>query len=343
MLARGAPHTPANGPYPENPRTPSSSSPVAPEGSRHTPGQCVHSSPTPGSPAPRSGVAVSPAPQDEPKRSKTQIQIPDNLAKRRLSHATTATSGRTTIPSPESQPEADQMPVEVFTLLSNEQKPTDTCLIVLHGTVQGHTARVLIDSGASRNFVNDNFLASCQVPTTKLPHRLRVRNANGGIVRTHHVANLPLQINTFKDTIEDCVATCLAGYDIILGKPWLTRHNPGINWTTNTVTVGSTILQGSHCEELPSVAVLNASRMSKLLRKGKAAECYIATIKEVTNATQHSNIPSPSSTPGPPSSIDTITTDFGAGYTNNVRNLLRGFSNLSEPNDMPSRPCDHPI
>ena len=26
-------------------------------------------------------------------------------------------------------------------------------------------------------------------------------------------------------------------HDIMLGKPWLARHNPAINWTTNTVTL----------------------------------------------------------------------------------------------------------
>lgn len=299
---------------------------------------------------------ISPTPQDEPERTATTSDTPErseatpdtpersettpeNLAERHIPHVTAL--GQTTISSPGSQLE-DRMPVEVFTLLSNEQKPRDTCLIILQGTVQGHMARVLVDSGASRNFVNDDFLTLCQVSTTKLPQRIRVRNAHGGIVHTRQSANLPLQINTFKDTIEDCVATCLAGYDIILGKPWLTRHNPDINWKNNTVMVGSTILQGSRCEELPSVAVLNASRMSKLLRKGKVAECYLATIKEVTDDTLHCK--TPSSTTSPPSSIDTISTDFGVDYTNNVRNLLHGFSNLSEPKHMPPRrSCDHPI
>ncbi|OWT42257.1 reverse transcriptase (RNA-dependent DNA polymerase) domain-containing protein [Pochonia chlamydosporia 170] len=38
--------------------------------------------------------------------------------------------------------------------------------------------------------------------------------------------------------------TKLGKYDIILGKPWLTDHNPNVNWSTNIVTFNS-----NHCRQ----------------------------------------------------------------------------------------------
>ncbi|KID93909.1 retrotransposon nucleocapsid protein, partial [Metarhizium majus ARSEF 297] len=42
--------------------------------------------------------------------------------------------------------------------------------------------------------------------------------------------------------------TKLGKYDIILGKPWLTDHNPHVDWATNTVTFNSNHCR-THCME----------------------------------------------------------------------------------------------
>lgn len=42
--------------------------------------------------------------------------------------------------------------------------------------------------------------------------------------------------------------TKLGKYDIMLGKPWLTDHNPNIDWTTNIVTFNSDHCR-KHCME----------------------------------------------------------------------------------------------
>ena len=35
---------------------------------------------------------------------------------------------------------------------------------------------------------------------------------------------------------ENLLVLPLENYDIILGMPWLRKHNPNINWSTNTLS-----------------------------------------------------------------------------------------------------------
>mgnify|MGYP002655008431 CR=1 FL=1 len=82
----------------------------------------------------------------------------------------------------------------------------------------------------------------------------------------------------------------------------------------------------------PSVAALDARHMTKLLKKGKAAECFIAAIKAIDDGKQ-------------PTDLLGITTDFGGDYDAKMRAVLQSQAEiLQEPHHMPpSRSCDHPI
>ena len=119
-------------------------------------------------------------------------------------------------------------PVEVFTLLQSP-RAVETMLIVFDGNLYGRSVKVLLDSGASKNFYNRDSLRNCEIKTNKIKS-LKVRSADGGIIYSNQSADLPVDIGGFRDTIDSCVATQLAGYDIILGKPWLTCHNPAVDW-----------------------------------------------------------------------------------------------------------------
>jgi hypothetical protein len=79
--------------------------------------------------------------------------------------------------------------------------------------------------------------------------------------------------------------TQLAQYDIILGKPWLTAHNPAIDWVSNTITIVrkdmTYVLQqpANIGNVTPGVSLLSALQLKRELRKGATA--YLAVLKEV--------------------------------------------------------------
>ena len=58
---------------------------------------------------------------------------------------------------------------------------------MLPATVNTHDCRVLLDSGASENFISSSFVSICGLPTLPLRQPFTVRAANGS----------PLTVNTF--------------------------------------------------------------------------------------------------------------------------------------------------
>ena len=72
--------------------------------------------------------------------------------------------------------------------------------MVLQGTYAGHPAKILIDSGASRDFVNLRFVHANNIATSKLLERLQVRLADGSTTTTHLQTCQPLQISNYTET-----------------------------------------------------------------------------------------------------------------------------------------------
>ena len=254
------------------------------------------------------------------------------LADRVASHAGT-TSAPSALGMFAQQPSPSSPDPEIFTLPAFPAAATQ--LIVYDGIIAGRPARVLIDGGASRDYVADRFVQRWGLPTTR-SERLRVRSADGNIVYTSRAATVTLELGGFTDSVQ-CVVTQLAGYDVILGKPWLARHNPAINWTTNEVCVGAVVLTGVAPERLsPALAVLDARHTAKLLRPGHCVEVFVATLQQLDDSSAASSSSSSSSA---------VPTDMGPAFTAELNALLGRFADLMmEPTGLPpSRPHDHGI
>ena len=105
------------------------------------------------------------------------------------------------------------------------------------------------DSGATaEGFISDSYAQKHDIPLIKLkrPRRLNVVDGRPSTVGnvTHKVA-VKLSFDHHAEEIELFV-TRLANYDVILGKPWMAKHNPLINWTTNTLCFDKLYCQ-KHC------------------------------------------------------------------------------------------------
>ena len=92
----------------------------------------------------------------------------------------------------------------------------------------------LIKSGAGGKFIDQNFTKKSGFKTLKLEEPLRVLNVDGtenkkGTIKDY--VELNLKINGRK-SLEQLMVTGLGKEKIILGFPWLTDHNPDINWKT---------------------------------------------------------------------------------------------------------------
>lgn len=103
-------------------------------------------------------------------------------------------------------------------------------LFVLQGSLEGHSAIFLLDSGATGNFVSAAFVSKHQLVTKPLPEKHVVRLADGSQQQTSAlVSKAPVRIGAYQDHF-DLVALPLSGYDAIIGMPWLDQYNPTIDW-----------------------------------------------------------------------------------------------------------------
>ena len=112
------------------------------------------------------------------------------------------------------------------------------CLLVLEGKCFGNPVSVLVDSGATDDFVAKHFVDSqTNAPVMTCKPRA-VKLADGTKCSVEYVVSATLQLGELQEA-RSLLVTELDGYDVILGKPWLTAHNPSIDWIANTVTVNA--------------------------------------------------------------------------------------------------------
>ena len=177
-------------------------------------------------------------------------------------------------------------------------------LLRINGTIDGKSAWILIDSGATENFISDKFVKQHRFPTQKstpLPVQLADRHNK----ETNQVTQIKnLNFNSYRTSNLTAYVMTLQRYDMILGKPWLHDTNPVIDWQQNTLTfrVGRKLItetadnsqsnKNSECNSLyqPECNVLYISR-NQLARADEEAEIYAVCINDNENETNET--PSP--------------------------------------------------
>ena len=115
-------------------------------------------------------------------------------------------------------------------------RPTSNKLIRLQAKCRGEVLSVLLDSGASEDYMDPGAVKKLNLPVLSLGD-LQVQLGNGALQDCSCVVpSVKYCMNKMKDR-RPLTVTKLAQDDIVLGKPWLTQFNPDIDWAANTVTV----------------------------------------------------------------------------------------------------------
>jgi hypothetical protein len=154
-------------------------------------------------------------------------------------------------------------------------------MLIFKGLVKGQELDVLIDSRAVGNFINKSLIDKLKILTKPASKNGGVVTADGTTLPIDSIATkLPLKIQKYWERLDFEVAP-LGDHDLILGKPWLTRHNPHIDWTKNEVTliqdgVNITIKPDKTQTRTP-IATLSAIQFKKALKKATCA--FVALIR----------------------------------------------------------------
>ena len=111
-----------------------------------------------------------------------------------------------------------------------------TPMLRFNGKVGRCHATILIDSGATLNFISDDFITKNRIKTNKITGP-KVLLADG---TTYHCESIlpsaEIMIGAYRCRTPLYILP-LHGHDVILGTHWLTHTNPSINWKDQTVTI----------------------------------------------------------------------------------------------------------
>lgn len=164
------------------------------------------------------------------------------------------------------------------------QQDSGASLLKFKGKLNGSAATVLIDCGASANFVSEAFLARHQLRTSAPPAAQQTVTLADG---SQHPCTLclpkaSLRVGRYQDKLQ-LFAMPLDQYDVILGKPWLTQYNPCIDWQSNTLQFsarGEPVILQSKPDPQPAAAgslLLSALQLQRAIRKGSSM--YVALVR----------------------------------------------------------------
>ena len=177
-------------------------------------------------------------------------------------------------------------------------------LLVVHGSINGHAVRTLVDCGSNRSFVSSAYLERHAIATTELPIPATVTVANGASIKCTRVLETDLSLASFRSR-PTLLALPGAAYDVILGMDWLQAVNPSINWKTKTLSIPSgeswIRLTGLAAQVAPAGTELNFVSVPKLMRAARANQddvqlVFVRQISDVRSELNTINISTNTST-----------------------------------------------
>jgi len=148
-----------------------------------------------------------------------------------------------------------------------------------------HQATCMVDSGASSQFIDLDFALNLNLKLDLKPVPEDLVLADGlrsKVGQITHTCTLRLTIDQHLEDLTFHV-TRLAGWNLIVGKPWLRRHNPSIDWTMNSVNFSSGFCH-AHC--LPTrdppqepkkplgISMISRAALRVAIRQ-PGAECFV--------------------------------------------------------------------
>ena len=142
-------------------------------------------------------------------------------------------------PTPDSQEDED-------TFYDAESRPP----IKLLGLLNGKPVKMLIDSGASGNYIASSCIKRQSLACKSTAERYAVKLPDGTDLLVHAVlSGTKLKLDRSENAPEHRVALAVIDMsmeaDVVLGMPWLEKHNPQINWPDKHILLGQYHLYGA--------------------------------------------------------------------------------------------------
>src|SRR6201995_547427 len=102
----------------------------------------------------------------------------------------------------------------------------------LHGKKETVTINAMIDSGATEDFIDQEVCNKHGIKMIKAKNPREIYLADGkpsAMGPVTHMTKVPMDISSHRELATLQVAN-LQNHEVILGMPWLRKHNPTIDW-----------------------------------------------------------------------------------------------------------------
>ena len=109
-------------------------------------------------------------------------------------------------------------------------------MIELAGQVNRQPVKVLVDSGATGNFITDDLVDTWQLPIELETQHQNLKLADGSTVKAAERVQFSLQCGDYRTKITARVFPNLHK-EVILGMPWLIQENLAIDWARGQVHI----------------------------------------------------------------------------------------------------------
>jgi len=116
-------------------------------------------------------------------------------------------------------------------------------------TSKVHSVKALLDSGATGNFINKDFVCTKGISTRNISHPILVFNVDGSPNEAEQISKVVDVVLHYKTHSERMLLTVsnLRKQSMILGYTWLKDHNPEVNWQTGEVQMNQCPPQCEGC------------------------------------------------------------------------------------------------
>ena len=161
-------------------------------------------------------------------------------------------------------------------------------LFVIKGFIDNFQVSVLIDSGATHNFISSSLIDPSLLSST--PHKVSL--ADGKSIKHLGSVDKYLILGDYKDSLKFEVIEI--SFDVILGQPWLAKLNPSIDWKNKSLKFEfnnkSYLLTATKDTAFPVVNVVSCSQLHKDVKDAdEIFACFVQDAKLTNVADIHTH------------------------------------------------------